>query len=79
VDFMKNCKLSELEQGTRAKVLDINPYRAIGERLRCLGLVKGTEVTCLQKSPLGDPTAFLIRGAVIAIRNEDSSCVQVEV
>lgn len=31
-----------------------------------------------QKSPAGDPVAYLIRGAVIAIRSEDSSQIVVE-
>ena len=44
----------------------------IRRRLQDIGLIKGTVVECIQKSPLGDPTAFLIRGAVIALRREDS-------
>lgn len=75
---MRICSLSDLELGGRARVSDIHPGSAIRERLRGLGLIEGTEVTCLRKSPLGDPAAFLIRGAVIAIRSEDSSCVRVE-
>lgn len=43
-----------------------------------IGLVEGTDVSCLQKSPAGDPVAYLIRGAVIAIRSEDSSQIVVE-
>ena len=30
------------------------------------------------RSPLGDPAAYLIRGALIAIRDEDASWVEVE-
>ncbi|MBE6904538.1 MAG: ferrous iron transport protein A [Ruminococcaceae bacterium] len=41
-------------------------------RLLDLGLVKGTIVTALQKSPCGDPIAYDIRGAVIALRKEDA-------
>ncbi len=42
-------------------------------RMLDLGLVKGTQVTALQKSPSGDPVAYFIRGAVIALRKEDAS------
>lgn len=42
-------------------------------RLQDIGLIEGTKVKCLQKSPAGDPVAYLIRGAVIALRSEDSS------
>ncbi len=44
-------------------------------RLQDIGLIEGTKVECIQKSPSGDPIAFLIRGAVIALRTEDSSSV----
>lgn len=43
----------------------------IGEksrRLKDLGLVEGTKVKCVLRSPLGDPYAYKIRGAVVAIR-----------
>lgn len=41
-------------------------------RLQDLGLIEGTRVKCVLKSPAGNPAAYLIRGAVIALRNEDS-------
>ncbi len=44
----------------------------IRRRLLDMGLVEGTKVKCVLKSPAGDPVAYNIRGAVVAIRNEDS-------
>lgn len=44
-------------------------------RLLDIGLVEDTAVECLGRSPGGDPAAYLIRGAVIAIRREDSAGV----
>ena len=41
-------------------------------RLLDMGLVPETIVECVGKSPLGDPKAYLIRGAVIAIRSSDT-------
>jgi ferrous iron transport protein A len=40
-------------------------------RMLDIGLAPGTEVECLGRSPAGDPSAYLIRGAVIAIRASD--------
>jgi len=71
-------RLSQLRPGRRAFVSDIESDDAMRRRLQDLGLIKGTEVVCVQKSPLGDPVAFLIRGAVIALRGEDSSAVQIQ-
>ena len=45
-------------------------------RLFDLGLVPGTSVTCTAVSPAGDPAAYLIRGAVIAIRGKDAAGVR---
>ncbi len=47
-------------------------------RLQEIGLTKGTLVECVGKSPGGDPSAYLIRGAVIAIRASDGRGVEVE-
>ncbi len=46
-------------------------------RLLDLGLINGTIVKVLMKSPSGDPIAYEIRGAVIALRAEDASRVLV--
>ena len=40
-------------------------------RLLDIGLIENTEVTCVGRSHGGDPAAFLIRGAVIALRRAD--------
>jgi len=37
-----------------------------------LGLVNGTNIEALHKSPSGDPVAYYIRGSVIALRSEDA-------
>jgi ferrous iron transport protein A len=69
--------LNSLKKGQTGKVKSILSTGGIRRRLLDIGLVEGTNVECLQKSPLGDPTAYLIRGAVIAIRSEDSSNILV--
>lgn len=47
-------------------------------RLLDIGLVTGSNVCCVGSSPHGDPKAYLIRGAVIALRSEDSQKVLLE-
>ena len=56
-------------------VVDHIEESALSDRLTSLGLVPKTTVTCLHKAPLGDPVAYGIRGAVIALRREDSRLV----
>lgn len=67
--------LSQLKPGQRASVKHLEMTGAMKRRLLDLGLTPQTEVFCLGKSPLGDPSAYLIRGAVIAIRAVDSQKV----
>lgn len=74
-----NITLHTLSEGSFARVKCLNNEGCIRRRLQDIGLIPGTKVVCLQRSPSGDPVAYLIRGAVIALRSEDSSSVFVEV
>ena len=70
--------LSQLEVGASAKVETLSNFSTIRQRLLDIGLTPGTKVKCLFKSPFGDPTAYEIRGAVMALRSEDASVVLVK-
>ena len=50
----------------------------IRRRLLDLGLVKGTKITPVFKSPSGDPTAYEIRKTLIALRKEDSQLINLK-
>lgn len=63
--------LSELQPGRRGRVRRLMLAGAMRRRLLDIGLIEGTWVECLGHSPCGDPSAYRIRGAVIAIRAED--------
>ena len=47
-------------------------------RLRDLGFENGAVISCVLQKPKGNIAAFLVRGAVIALREEDSRLVFVE-
>lgn len=64
--------LSSLSPGESASVECILTHKPIRRRLQDIGLIKGETVTCLQKSFFGDPTAYLVRNVVVAIRREDA-------
>lgn len=69
--------LCDLKVGQSGTVVSVNAKGDILRRLLDIGIVSGTKVKCVLKSSLGDPTAFLIRGAVIALRKEDSANITV--
>lgn len=64
--------LDALAEGQRASVDSVATTGPMRRRLQDIGLIEGTRVECLHKSPSGNPAAFFIRGAAIALRNEDS-------
>lgn len=69
--------LSELKKGSSARVYKISADGAMRRRLIDIGLIKDTKVECIGKSAAGDPRAYLIRGAVIALRSDDSKNILV--
>jgi ferrous iron transport protein A len=70
--------LSSLPLGKKAKVRALTSNGTSRRRMLDLGLISDTEVEALQKSPSGDPVAYQIRGAVIALRTEEASRILVE-
>ena len=75
---MDKILLSSLPMNTSGKVINLNCNGNIKRRLLDLGIVKGTKITPILKSPSGDPTAFLIRGSTIALRREDADLIEVK-
>ena len=68
----KEKRLADLKRGECGRVLRLLSCGTMRRRFLDIGIIPGTAVTCLGKSPLGDPGAYKIRGKLIAIRNEDA-------
>ncbi len=69
--------MSCLALGETARVVGLTLRGEMRRRLQDLGLIEGAEVRCELRSPLGDPTAYGICGALIALRAADSAGVLV--
>ena len=70
--------LYELPLNTVGVVNNLNCNGNIRRRLLDLGLVKGTKITPVFKSPSGDPIAYEIRKTLIALRKEDSELINLK-
>ena len=69
--------LCDLMPGQRAVVAGLTATGGMRRRFLDLGLLADTPVRCVGRSPCGDPSAYLIRGAVIAIRAADGRDVRI--
>jgi ferrous iron transport protein A len=67
--------LSSLPIGATGRVAAINLNGITKRRLLDLGFVPGTKIEVLRRSPAGDPTAYYIRGATIALRAEEANSI----
>ena len=71
-------RLSQLNVGEKCVVSSLKNTGTIRRRLLDIGLLPGTEVECLFTSPFGDPIAYSIRQAIVAIRKSDAKDILVE-
>ena len=71
-------RMSELALGASARITGLEATGELRRRLVELGFFEGERAAKVLVSPLGDPSAYLVRGAVTAIRNADAARVIVE-
>ncbi len=73
----REIQMDRLSQGQTATVLSLSAQGSMRRRLQDMGLIEGTKVECVGVSPLGDPAAYLIRGALVALRSRDAADILV--
>ncbi len=71
-------KLSSLEPGQSGRILALRCEGLSRRRLLDLGLTPGTVVECSFPGPLGEPIAYRVRGALIALRKEQGDEIEIE-
>ena len=64
--------LDQLAVGREAVVAALTAPEEERSRLLALGFVPGGRVRAVQESPWGDPMAYAVCGAVIALRRADA-------
>lgn len=71
-------RMNTINPGQSAIVKKINAEENMQRRFLDIGLIDDTKIECIGRSPSGDPSAYLIRGAVIAIRRENCSDIMLQ-
>jgi len=72
--------LIDLKPGEKATVIGIAPTCRGQQRRRLLdfGIVPKSEISILMNSPLNDPTAYLVKDTIVALRNDQAKLVLIE-
>ena len=70
------CDMDRFQTGTVKK---ISRKLALAARLSDFGLMEGSRITVLYKSPFGDPAAYRINNTAFALRNKDSALITVSI
>lgn len=74
---MNSKNLTHLNEGEEARVTGLIARGTMRRRLLDLGVINGTLIQCVGKNPAGDPVAYQIRGAIIALRSDDAKNIQI--
>ncbi len=75
----RRVRLCDMREGDVGFVRALHTTGNMRRRFLDLGLTAGAPVRCVGQSPAGDPSAYLIRGAVIAIRHADGRTVETDI
>ncbi|MEW6662018.1 MAG: FeoA family protein [Bacillota bacterium] len=70
--------LQKLPLGQTATIVAILTEGLMRRRLLDLGFIPGTRITAILQSPLKDPVAYLVKGALIALRKEETEQIIVQ-
>lgn len=70
--------LDKIRKDTVYRIVSVELPHAAEKRLSELGIISGTEISRALTAPLGDPVAYTVRGAQIALRKEYAAGITVE-
>ncbi|MEJ8554691.1 FeoA family protein [Tepidibacter sp. Z1-5] len=64
--------IKDLDVGKKCIVIGLLNQGIARRRMLDLGIVPGTFIEVIRKSPLGEPKLYKIKGALIALRKEET-------
>lgn len=69
--------LADMKENDCAIISYISNECEIKRRLFDMGFIKGNEISCVRKNPLGSPIAYNVEGSLVALRKTDAQKVGV--
>lgn len=76
---MARILIRNMEKDQHGIITAVKVGGMLGQRIREMGLVPGSEISIQGRAPLYDPVAIRIMGGTLTLRNNEADCVEVEV
>jgi ferrous iron transport protein A len=70
--------LSELDPGSRGRVVEMGGGGEAVKRLMDMGVIRGTSLEVVRRAPLGDPIEVRVRGFMLTLRRSEAEHITVE-
>lgn len=74
---MQQMNLGDLPLNQTGVVKHFLRHNTLTDRIISLGITEGAEITAAFRSPFGDPTAYFVKGCLIALRKSDCEHITV--
>jgi len=76
---MKRIMMRQMKDRQTGVIRSIRADGEMGQRLREMGLVPGTEIKIRGRAPLYDPVALQVLGFTLTLRNDEADHIEVDV
>jgi len=76
---MPQINLRQMEKLQSGTIISVKVSGELGQRIREMGLVPGTQVTIQGRAPLNDPVALRVLGGTLTLRNNEADFIMVDV
>lgn len=77
MSHLHSVRLSDLEPGQEATVLQVKAQGPVRRRLLEMGFIRGAHLKVEKLAPLGDPMELVIKGYHLTLRREEGACILV--
>ncbi len=71
--------IRNMEKNQQGVITAVKVGGILGQRIREMGLVPGSEISVQGRAPLYDPVALRIMGGTLTLRNAEADFIEVEV
>jgi ferrous iron transport protein A len=71
--------LANCRPGEGGRITRLTEEGPVGQRLREMGVIEGTDVKVIRVAPLGDPMEIEVMGYLLSLRKSEAQFVELEV